>query len=305
MWDLSTVYQQFLPKHKNTHHKGGLGLFVYPNIVCIAAFLAIGGCSGTTRDTDSPTLNEYGEQAQSVLSPDSGGKAAGGEWSIVLSRVASGRADHAEMMLGTIQQQGGLGSAYIDERSNGVVIAYGHYTGSDDPRAKSELKRVRAMTLNGGTPFAGAYLAPPSRTDLQGSNAEFDLRNVKSRVGENAVYTLQIGVYGSDNLSTPTAGELAEFRRAAELAVVNLRAENVEAFYYHGASRSMVTVGVFSRDDYDATVTPAIESSPLRDARKRFPHNTLNGMGIRETVMTEQGRTKRMQRSQLVEIPKG
>ncbi|MBL4591147.1 MAG: hypothetical protein JKY96_04230, partial [Phycisphaerales bacterium] len=180
---------------------------------------ALAGCASTTREDKSSGLNEYGQQSSSVLSPNRGGSDAAGEWSIVLSRVASGRIEHAKMLLDTIQNQGGLPQAYIDERTTGLVIAYGHYSGADDSRAKSELERIRGIILNEGTPFSGAYIAPPSGSALQGSNPDFDLRNVKRRLGEDAVYTLQIGLYGSDDMNDPSAAELSEYRRAAEHAV--------------------------------------------------------------------------------------
>ncbi len=67
----------------------------------------------------------------------------------------------------------------------------------------------------------------------------------------------------------------------------------------------MVTIGVFGEVDFDATTTPPMESMRLRELRKRFPHNYLNGQGINETLSTSTGqRVTRLQPSSLVGIPK-
>jgi hypothetical protein len=307
--DQSMNFRQFLPSSQNTHHKGGLGLFVYPNIVLAIALCSLAGCASNTRTAQNPQFEDYAEQSGAVLADNQGTNSsptqiARGEWTIVLTSIASGRMEHAELLLDAIQNKGGLPQAYITQRADGLAIAYGHYSGSDDSRARADLLRIRDITLEGGTPYTGSFIAPPSGASLMGSNPNHDLRTVKQRMGERAVYTLQVGVYGPDDYSDPKPSELAEYRQTAERAVVELRGEGEQAFYYHAATRSMVTVGVFSRDDHDASMTPPLESAALRGLRERYPNNTLNGLGIRETVRTEQGKMKRIQKSQLVEIPK-
>lgn len=293
---------------KNTRHKGGLGLFVYPNALIAASLISLGGCANNSQSTPSDGLERTITDSSSILSPNQGGNSAAqrgvGDWSIVISSVASGRMAHAEALLEAVQGRGELPGAYIDQRTGGLVIAYGRYGSSEDPAAQADLRRIRELTINGARPYVGAFIAPPSGESLKGSDPQYDLRNVKARLGDRAVYTLQIGVYGDEELGDPTPKEIETYRRAAEDAVAELREQGEQAFYYHAAMRSMVTVGVFSRDDHDASVMPPMESPALKAARKKFPNNTLNGMGIRETVQTEQGKAQRIQKSRLVEIPK-
>lgn len=308
MVDPNKKIKEISQPSQNSRHKGGLGLFVYPNLLILASLFSLGACANNSPSRESDGLERTVADSSSILSPNKGGTPAAqrapGEWSIVISSVASGRIEHAEALLDAVQGRGGLPGAYIDQRTGGLVIAYGHYAASDDPSARADLQRIREITINGARPYVGAFIAPPSGESLKGSDPQYDLRNVKSRLGERAVYTLQIGVYGDEELGDPTPEEIETYRRAAEDAVAELRKQGEQAFYYHAAMRSMVTVGVFSRDDHDASVMPPMESSALKAARKKFPNNTLNGMGIRETVQTEQGKAQRIQKSRLVEIPK-
>ena len=207
-------------------------------------------------------------------------------------------------MLKAVQDDAGLSGAYIDERSEGLVIAYGSYLSRDDEQAVSDLSRIRQTELMGVKLFEGAVITPPSSSALRGSNPAYDLRTVKERYGEQALYTLQIGVYGREDYQTPDAEDLAAFRRTAEEAVRDLRGKGELAFYYHAPARSMVTIGVFGERDFDPSTRPATQSPALKALRERYPNNLLNGAGINETIRTESGRVTRLQSSQLVAIPK-
>jgi hypothetical protein len=162
-------------------------------------------------------------------------------------------------------------------------LAFGRFDSPDEPAAREALDALRAIEIEGERPFAGAVLAPPSPDLLTGSLPQFDLRTVKEKFGPDALYTLQIGVYGRADRTPPESAELAEYRRTAERAVYDLRRQGEEAYYYHAPNRSMVTIGVFGPDDHDPR-TPGLESNRLSDTRLRHPHNTLNGQGIRERI---------------------
>ncbi len=227
-------------------------------------------------------------------------------WSILVSRVPEGGAAGAATRLDRVRTAGGLPEATLQRRGGGLVIAVGAYDSPIDPRAKAELGRVRAIEVNGSRPYAGAFFAPPSGAGAGGANPEWDLRNVRGRTGSAAEYTLQIGVYARVGSGMPGPDEVRQFRAAAEQAVASLRAEGEQAFYFHGATSSTVTVGVFAERDHDASVTPPIESRRLREARERHPNNLVNGAGFRETLRTDSGQAfRRLQRSQLVQIPRG
>src|SRR5690606_17423075 len=86
--------------------------------------------------------------------------------------------------------------------------------------------------------FATAFLAPPAGDPDPGAIPQYHLSRARIEFGAQSRYTLQIAVYESNNP--------AEARRAAEQAAAQLRADGEPAFYYHGPSRSMVTLGAFT-----------------------------------------------------------
>lgn len=324
---------------KTDQYKGVFSLFVYPNILRKQRYGVIGsvllgtllcGCA-----SDQPREKEdtkyYTDESSAVFAPDiqsEGGNSSRGSvwdralaeprtdsskstepayrggWSIMLANVGEGGMERAKKMLQIVQSEAGLTTAFIDTRATGIVIAYGDYLGKEDPRAIEDLNKVHNIDLMGVKIFENATMVPPSSSALRGSNPAYDLRTVKDRFGEMAVYTLQIGLYGRSDYQMPSGEDLAEFRKSAENAVRELRDQGVMAFYYHAPSRSMVTVGVFGERDFDSTTLPPMQSRALLAMREQFPNNLLNGQGINETVNTESGRVTRLQSSQLVGIPK-
>ncbi|MFG0260765.1 MAG: hypothetical protein ACF8LK_10500 [Phycisphaerales bacterium JB041] len=280
------------------------------------------------KDTgDTPTrerdLERFRDEADEVLAPltgaGQGNPASDTEayWSIVLVAFTEiepkpgerplSAAERAEIGLAKVVNEAGLTGAFVEKRDKATVVAYGRYDGPDDPRAIADLERLRTLRVAGQTPFAAALLSPPDPSLLTGSLPELDLRNAKRLFGEdNALYTLQIGIYGRGDRSPATAAEIREFRKAAEQAAVLLRRDGELAFYYHAPERSMVTVGVFGQDDYDPRNRQGIESFELIQTRERHALNLLNGQGIRERIPGTKGEGAsafRLQPSKLVAVP--
>ena len=187
----------------------------------------------------------------------------------------------ANAALARVRAQAGLEAAFLEERGKAVVVAYGKYPSLDAPAARADLERIRGLAVDGGTPFAGAMLAPPVFDALPGTIPEYDLRNAKAQAGaDKAAYTLQVGVYCRLDDQEPSPKELAEFRKAAEKAAVEMRRQGETAFYFHGPRRSMVTVGLFGVDDYDLRQS-RLRSPAIARLMERFPHNLVNGAGVK------------------------
>lgn len=202
-------------------------------------------------------------------------------WTIALG-VFRGENHQAEAnaALSRVRTEGGLPSAYLQRRGPATVVAFGQYSGPTDPRAADDLSRIQSMQVNGAPAFASAYLCPPYQSKgAEGQLREYDLRRAKQLYGDAALYTLQVGWYGREDLPRTDEATLKEARAAAEEAAARLRREGELAFFYHGPNRSMVTVGVFDSSDFDPVNRPGIESARLRDARRRHPLNLYNGAG--------------------------
>jgi len=260
---------------------------------------------GSLRDRARAVLGSPTDEAGVSTRP--GGTAELSRWTIILTKVDTSRPELVEQALASLSRQ--FPGVRLSERDGGHFFTLGQYTDPRTPQARADLQRVHAYAITLGDrtayPYAEAFIAPPTAESLQGTNAAYDLRNVHTRFGAKALYTLQVAIYGRNDRAAPSTEDLASFRRAAEQAVITLRREGEQAFYYHGPSRSTVTVGVFYEEDHDPTTLPRIESERLKAARANHPLNLLNGQGITQVLTDERGqKVRKPQPSFLVGIPK-
>lgn len=276
--------------------------------LCTLISTQLWGCKNAQQPRDDDALAPFVRDAPGVFEPntpetDPNAATEPTWWSVLIAAVPSGRMDDAQRMLDTIRGTG-LTEAYIALREKRPVIALGRYSDPADPDAQAGLQRVRRTAIGEVNPFGAAMLMPPVVANTGAVGDEANLRTVRQRFSKrDAAYTLQIGAYGRGDMAKPTPEELRLFHNEAEKAVRQLRAQGEQAFYYHGPNMSMVTVGVLSEEDHDGTTQPPIESFRLRELRRKFPHNLLNGQGIMDTIRTETGPVKRLQASRLVAIP--
>ncbi|MFT3686893.1 MAG: SPOR domain-containing protein [Phycisphaerales bacterium] len=237
-----------------------------------------------------------------------------GAWSIVLAAFrGEQQVTEAREMLSKITAQKELAGAFVDQRGGGkaTVVAVGKFADPSSADALAMLEKVRTITVGGKKAFAGAFLAPPGELTNLGQRPEYNLARAKEQFGERAAYSLQIAVYGRKDIMdsqnrAPTEDELKEARKAAEDAAATLRQEGELAFYYHGPRFSMVTIGVWTDQDFAAkgdpqTGVPARSENPeLTMLRKRFPNNLYNGAGVK---VKSKGVEGEIQPSFTVKIP--
>lgn len=306
-------------RHSECLAPGSISVF-FKNPVRAAAF-ALATCAllvpALARVDDPKPSDALREEARKVLGGGAGGvadkrdadksKRSGtdtehsSQWCIaIMSLRDETRREAAPLALEQVRTKGRLPEAYIDDRPGAIVIAVGSYAGPDDPQAQEELKRVRAIEVDGLTPYAFAFLCPPEARDQAGSTPEYNLTRAKALFGSKAIQSLQVAVYGREDLKNPTEKDLSEVRTKAEEYCVQLRREGELAFYYHGPRRSMVTIGVFDTTDYDPQL-PSYNSPRLQEVRKRHPYNLYNGAAIREKRPGQ--KEGRLQPSTLVMIP--
>ena len=219
-------------------------------------------------------------------------------WTIGLKPFAGSDArQQAEREISALSRVRGLEQVFIMESGSRAVICIGKETSPSSTEAIALLDRVRKVRIDGQTPFAKAFYIPPSGQ----AQSNLDLRSAPTTFGPSAVYTLQVAAYGRADGRAPTDRDIRDARQKAEEAVDELRRQGELAFYYHGPSMSMVTVGVFSHSD----IQQESLSYEIRSLMQRFPHNLYNGKGVSQTVTTTDGtRQKIMQESFPVLIPK-
>lgn len=199
----------------------------------------------------------------------------------------------AKRRIAELKKQTYLQDWWTHETDGRLILYFGEYPSPQSRRAKQDLKLLRELAGTGRMPLNEQLLvfAPVEQAF---SGGETDLRSVAGL----GAYTLQIGFYEGEGRHA-----------AAEQAVQTLRADDVEAFYYHGPNFSQITVGVFAETEVRlvAANPENTESSPLemyysprvQTARDQFPHNLANGRTLTENV---DGR-KRLQPSFIVKIP--
>ncbi len=180
------------------------------------------------------------------------------------------------------------------------TISYGRYMLRRDPKTdnivlspelNADIQYIRSLSpAEGRYPFLTAR--PVARLGETASGPpEWDLANA------DGVYTLQVGV-------TYNTAEFRERVQAAVDWVRDLRSRGHEAYYYHDASKSLVTVGRFD----ESAVTTGSDgrprySSAVRElrAKEEFAYNLENGQKM-FTIGTDG--TRVAHESFLVRIPR-
>ncbi len=228
-------------------------------------------------------------------------------WSIVLATFPANEDPERFNAAMNAVVAAGITDAYPDRRGSSVVIAYGSFASGDDPDARQALQQIQSLQIDGKRPFQTALLVPPPLTSVEGSLPDFDLASLRAKV-PGAAFTLQVAVYERTDGKIATDADLAQFRKAAEQAVMAYRGEGAEAFYYHTARASTVTIGIFREEDYsgrhtrpDGTVTTGapVPSPALAEVIKKYPYTLINGQGL--AVRSTGGQ---LQPSLVVEIPR-
>lgn len=234
----------------------------------------------------------YREDFRQVFGSGSSGRdadAGSPAWAIVLGvHSGPGAMDRAETAAAALRERLDLRSARAAPRRNGAVVLFGGYDAPSDRDAQRDLDRLQSLRVDDAQPFRTAFLAPQGGPP-EGSYPQFNLNNARAEYGQGARYTLQIAVYESP--------ERRDAMDAAEQAVLELRQDGELAFYFHGPTKSMVTVGLFGDRDYNPQT--GRQSSELQALQQRYPNNLLNG----RTIIERRVEGQRTQPSTLVAVP--
>ncbi len=178
----------------------------------------------------------------------------------------------------------------------------GRYGARNEMAARQDLRQTRMLVLDGRRPFEDAALVAlglggvglasdtPAASSAVGGQTTGDELNLRSHV-TRAQYTLQVAFFDE-------AGG-RQYRQAAEAYARQLRARGEQAFYLHGKTMSLVTVGLFSEQDVPTQRSIGPDGVPMvsqsygpkvRELQARFPHNLGNGMTLVESSSDGQQR---------------
>ena len=196
------------------------------------------------------------------------------KWSILIQSFdGSGHHEQAQQLVGQMRREAHLPDLWLQKRDNQTHIYRGLYANPTDPAARSDLRQTRMIKLAGKGSLASSQLVPLGAS-AQGAADALDLRQ------HPGVYSLQIGYYDED------FGK--NFRKAAEQAAHALREqddqESVEAYYYHGQHRSMVTIGLFTDADFEQQGVQRVYGRHIKALQGKYPFNLGNGRTIVQTV---------------------
>jgi len=205
-------------------------------------------------------------------------------WAIeVASFTGEDRDDDAKKFLASARRKEGLTDLHLSHEIDRVIVYRGMYTDPMSTIAQRDLQHTQGLTI-AGRKLDQAAMTPlgagPIRADQQDS---LDLR----RYAGMDLFSLQVAVFDAN------AGP--QYREAAEKYAVQLREAGEEAYYYHGPHRSMVTIGVFTHDDFTRT---GGYGPRIRTIQQRHEHHIINGT----TVYQKQGEQKVLQETFVVRI---
>ncbi|MEM1355217.1 MAG: hypothetical protein AAGC44_03825 [Planctomycetota bacterium] len=175
-----------------------------------------------------------------------------------------------------LREQAGLAGLWTSDQSSQSIVYLGRFRDPRTTQAQNALQQARGTQLGGLKPFSRAQIVP-----LSGGEAatlpENDLRN------HTGQYALQIGYYD--------LGFGADFRKAAEDRVDQLRDQGHSAYYYHGPNRSLITLGPFTYEQaFIRSGQVDVYTAQVLDLQRAFPYNLRNGQEPLEAfTLEEQG----------------
>lgn len=233
---------------------------------------ALGGCRAEERVVYDGwgRFKEMGDPKASASARDAG---AAQVYAIHLERFVG--ADRLAKAQNLAQELGKRGFPDVDIRDSAgfTSVSLGRFTDPAGRDAQAMLRRVREVEIGGNRLFTSAgFVAAGGGTRI------FDPLDLQQYTNQ---YSLQIGFYDA---SFP-----GDRKAAAEEAARTLREEGEQAYFYHGRHRSLLTIGLFSRSDFETVNDPAgggftvdRYGPRVRELRKKYPYNLGNGITLIE-----------------------
>lgn len=228
--------------------------------------------SGARRAAPGTTASAARDDSDSKAQPDDELL-----WTLVLGTyTGDGHAESAHQMIATMTQVAPqVRGASVYTSLKGSMVIHGRYEGRDDPRARADIERLKAIRYDNRAVFPRVILTSLDTRLVRGDLHPHDLLSARKKHSTvDPLYTLDIAVW--DDFESGKMS-FAQIRRAAEAYAASLRRQGVEAYFYHDelTQRSSVTVGLF--DNSAINSTSGLYSSQVNEFVRKFPQRLVNG----------------------------
>ena len=249
-----------------------------------------GDVSVAGRDRDKPDSNGLYED-----SPKSEA-----DWAILIRTFnGKGHAKQAKQFVKQLQQDTNMSDLWTKKHDGKTYVYRGRYFDPNGFAANDELRQARMTRFEDERPFQNVRLAQVVWNRIEsgdGGKVEVTTEMDLSRHANRDLYSLQVGVYDE------AYGK--ERRHAAEQFAAVLRADGNMAFFCHKLHMSMVTVGLFAREEAFVPIqvgnhTQDGYSPAVHKLQQKHPYNLLNGRTI---ILKERGKRIGEQPSCLVQF---
>jgi hypothetical protein len=170
-------------------------------------------------------------------------------------------------MIRRVRTQTGLTDLWVADTGEKSLLQVGRFRSPNDLDARFALRTARDAEIDGEKPFQDAQVRP-IQTGYGEPGVEPDPHDLRQFAGTPDYHTLEVAIF------TPAHGA---FRSAAKKMTDKLREKDHEAFFYHGPNASSVTVGLFTRDDWDLVGTTEVYGPRIKSLRAEFPDLLVDG----------------------------
>lgn len=170
-------------------------------------------------------------------------------------------------MIRRVRTQSDLTDLWVADTGEKSLLQAGRFRSPDDLDARFMLRTARNAQIDGEKPFEDAQVLP-IQTGYGEPGVEPDPHDLRQFAGTPGYHTLEVAIF------TPEHGP---FRSAAKKMAEELREQDHEAYFYHGPNASSVTVGLFTRADWELVGTTEVYGPRIKALREQFPHLKVNG----------------------------
>ena len=195
-------------------------------------------------------------------------------WTIPVAEFTGpDRLKEAYRLAASLRESGQLADVWFDELGDAARVNVGRFRLSGDADAKAGLAAVRAAEVNGRRPYRDAELEPI--TSAGGTVSEFDLAQ------HSGFRTLLVALFdeGYDGNRQVAAERYAQQLREGG-PDPGSDTDPAEAYFYHGPTQSLVTVGLFTYADFVPVNGVDTYGPRIREQQERFPAILRNGQPI-------------------------